>query len=304
MITFHLRIRPEAKRAFVDWQSMVNAQIVGFPGFVSLEFLSSDNKDNHWTVVQRFSDKESASAWRNSPQSKELIEELQHYVVENGFREIVGGEADLQGGVTEIIVTEVNPQEEKAYREWSSKIHQVEAQFPGFRGVYVQSPNQSSGKNWITLLQFDTPENLDRWLNSPERKEFLDNSGSLITSVETHRVVSPYAGWFASLAKAGEVPALWKQTMIILLVLFPIVMIELKYLNPPLAAMNSSLRTFIGNAISVTLISFPMMPIAIWFLSWWLVPGKHKVMQKTIIGTWVVLLLYLIEIAIFWNFLN
>lgn len=303
MTTYHLRILPTSKLAFVDWQAKLNAVIVGFPGFISLEFLSSKDQPDQWMVVQRFSDSEAASFWRNSGECSTLIDELEHYVDSKGIQEVPGEETDFHGGVIEIIVTQVNPDQEKAYREWSSKIHQVEAKFPGFRGVYIQSPRQNSGKNWITLLQFDTPANLDRWLKSPERKEFLNNSGSVITSCETHRVVSPYAGWFASLAKTGEIPSVWKQTMIVLLVLFPIVMLELKYLNPLTSTLNSSLATFVGNAISVALISFPMMPIAIWFLSWWLAPGNQKVIQKTIIGTVVVLLLYLIEIVIFWNFL-
>ena len=83
-------------------------------------------------------------------------------------------------------------------------------------------------------------------------------------------------------------------------------MLELKYLSPWLTGINSSLVTFIGNAISVTLIAWPMMPIAIQYLSWWLFPTHQNLSKKqvTILGTGILLLLYLIEILIFWNFLT
>ncbi len=297
--TLRVNISPESKIAFVNWQAKLNAVITGFPGFISLEFLSSPDQQEAWTVVQRFYDAEKVSSWRASKQHMELMDELRSLVADNDIKETTGGESNSGCGVTEVIVTQVNPGNEKAYRDWSAKIHQIEAKFPGFRGVYLQSPTHSQGRNWITLLQFDTPENLDHWLTSTERQKILNESVPLITSLESHRVVSPYAGWFASIAKSGEAPPVWKQTMIVLLVLFPIVMLELKYLSPWTANLGGSLSTFIGNALSVTLISFPMMPIAIWFLGWWLSPGNEKRLQKTVAGSAIVFLLYLIEVLIF-----
>jgi len=79
--------------------------------------------------------------------------------------------------------------------------------------------------------------------------------------------------------------------------------LELKYLLPRLTDLNSSLATFIGNSISVTLISWPMMPIAILFLGWWLAPKPEKRLQATLWGTIFIILLYLAEIALFWNLL-
>lgn len=307
IVTTTLRIRPEAKEEFINWQAKFNASIAAFPGFVSLELLLTTNTPPSWALVQRFKNYETLSAWRSSQERHQLLEELQNFLVKSETNAIqdIASESSSQDSVTEVFVTQVNPDKELAYRQWTAKIHQIEAKFPGFRGVYVQSPTYSQGKNWITLLQFDTPENLDRWLSSPERKEILSQGESLITSLESHRVISPYAGWFASIAKQGQIPAVWKQTMVVLLVLFPIVILELKYLSPLTATLNSSVATFIGNAISVTLIAWPFMPIAIWFLGWWLAPKGTASQQKkaTLMGIGVLILLYFLEIAIFWKFL-
>lgn len=297
--SLHVEITPDVKNDFVDWQGDFNAKIANAAGFVSLEFSSSSNKQNSWLIVQRFINEKASSAWRNSDDYKNLINKLKTMILNKEVNEKENDESAGKGNITEVIVTQVSPGMEEDYRAWTAKIHQAEAKFPGFRGVYVQSPEVGRGKHWITLLQFDTMENLDCWLQSSERKQVLKESKTLISSLESHRVISPYAGWFASIAKTGELPPVWKQTMLVLLVLFPIVVFELKYLSPLTASLNLSTATFIGNALSVTLISFPMMPIAIYFLGWWL--STHS-LKKTIIGTFVIGLLYLIEIVIFWNF--
>jgi antibiotic biosynthesis monooxygenase (ABM) superfamily enzyme len=297
IISLQVEIKPDARSAFVDWQADFNAKIASTPGFVSLEFSSPFEQQKSWLIVQRFISPEASTSWRNGGEYGRLIDKLQTLTVDKEIKE--SDELGKTGNITEVIVTEVSPGMEKNFRAWCAKIHQIEAKFPGFRGVYIQSP-KGQGRHWITLLQFDTMENLDCWLQSPERKQALQDSSSLISSLESHRVISPYAGWFASIAKTGELPSVWKQTMLVLLVLFPIVVLELRFLSPLTASLNRSFGTFIGNALSVMLISFPMMPIAIWFLGWWLSTDSLK---TTIRGTLLVGLLYLAEIALFWNFM-
>lgn len=303
ILTSKLLINPDCLNNFAAWQAKLNAAIALSPGFISLEILSpSPPEQPEWLLVQRFYTHKDVENWHQSEARHLLFDELNQYLVSSSKENIeeTFSSAENMGGITEVFVTQVSKENEKAYREWIAKIHQAEAKFPGFKGVYVQSPHHNS-TNWITLLQFDTPENLDHWLTSTERQKVLGEAKSLITTLDSHRVISPYAGWFASIAKTGKLPPVWKQTMIVLLVLFPIVMLEFKYLSPVMANLNISLATFIGNAISVTLIAWPLMPIAIWFLGWWLAPRPEKQLQATIAGTIILIFLYLVEIAIFWN---
>ncbi|MBA3958197.1 MAG: antibiotic biosynthesis monooxygenase [Parachlamydiaceae bacterium] len=300
ILTTAVRVRPDSSIAFADWQANLHHVIASFPAFVSLEILSPLPPHKEWMIIQRFIDPDAITKWQRSPERAELLKNLAPLLVDpTKLEESISDANDLQAGVTEVFVTEVHPNRERDYREWVAKIHQAEAKFPGFRGFYVQSPTQANGKNWITLLQFDTPQNLDRWLVSPERQAVLADSTSMIAAIENHRIISPYAGWFSSLTKqGGAIPPVWKQTMIILLVLFPIVMLEIKYLNPWINFLPISPRTFLGNAISVTLVSWPTMPIAIYFLRWWLTPQREDYKRMTYIGTAVVCLLYAIEVVL------
>lgn len=302
VVITHVKVRPECKDAFVDWQCQLNGLIAAFPGFISLEVISPlDPLNDGWEIIQRFKGSKEASSWTTSQIHSHLINSLKGLALEGSLNVVISKDSNLKGGVTEVFITTVTEGREEAYREWTTRIHQAEAKFPGFRGIYVQSPIEGQSRNWITFLQFDTPANLDRWLNSKEREDVLRQSHPLIASLESQRVVSSYGGWFGSLAKVGELPPVWKQTMLVLLVLFPIVMLELKYLRLLTGGnLSLSVTTFIGNAISVTLISWPFMPLAIYFLGWWLSPKGNNAGRVTLLGTFLILLLYLIEVAVFW----
>lgn len=289
-----VHVKPEFFLDFIKWQGQLNHQIANEPGFLSLEIISLYHEKVDWIITQTFRDDSSQRAWKASKENQELLRNLREKLGGNHFvLEMDQREQEDRHSITEVIITEVRPEKASFYKVWMAKIHEAEAKFPGFKGVYVQPPRESQGKTWITLLQFDTPENLDLWLHSAERADLLKESEVLIASLETHRVISSYSGWFSSMAKNEEVPPVWKQTMIVLLVLFPIVMLEIRWLQPWLKEEPLSVGTFIGNAISVSLIAWPLMPLAIFFLGWWLIANDRT---RTLLGTVLVVFLYIVEI--------
>lgn len=303
LITFDVAIHPESVSQFVLWQAELSAAIAESSGFVSLEFLCSSPEEHRWVVVQRFCNAKSVADWKKSLRYKTLLTDLNRLASTAKVRENSESDSELKSCVTEVIITHVPLEKEAEFHNWSAKIHGMEAKFEGFRSIYMQSPSQTNSRNWITLLQFDSSKNLDRWLNSPERKEILKESASFLASFETHRVGSPYAGWFNALSKTEAAPSAWKQTLIVILVLFPIVMLQMKYLSPLTQGFDRSLATFIACVISVSLITFPIMPLTVNLLSWWLQPEKSRYVRNTILGTLFVFLLFFVEVFLFWKFL-
>lgn len=303
IITVRISLKKGSGPSFTVWQGRLNHQITSAPGFVSLEIASSKTEDAPWIITQRFNTPENASAWKNSPSFLSLMDELDRYAIQNGVQ-FSSPVEDALGCVTEVFVTDVANEHITAFNEWSSRIHLEEAKHPGFKGVYLQSPLQSKGKHWITMLQFDTVEHLDKWLASPERKQILSEPHPWLSTLESHRVISPYGGWFSSIATGGKVPPAWKQTMIVLMILFPIVMLTMAYLSPFLTGLNRALAIFISNIVSVTLIAWPGTPLSAKALGWWLLPEGPNASRATLWGTLLVVFIYLCEIAFFWNFLG
>ena len=278
------KVKDTERVAFAKWQAELHAQISEAVGFESLEILSPSSEKELWTITYTFDSQEHAAAWIP------LWQELERSLTPLLDSSLNIQEKSTSAGVTEVILVHVNPSQEALFKAWMGKIHQVEAAFAGFKGVYVQAPKE--GNQWITLLQFDSQEHLDAWLSSKERSQILKEGEALIQSLETHRVVSAFSGWFTG--QEGSPPA-WKQTCLVLLVLYPIVMLEMHYFNPLLSALPFPLVTFFSNALSVTLISWPFLPIAIYLLGWWL----HPKTRYPVLGLLLLLFLYFVEIAWF-----
>lgn len=305
-LILRVKIIPAKIDSFINWQTDLHREIAGAVGFDSLEILSPVNSSDSWKIVMHFSDEECAHFWKDSPQCEQLMARLSHLTDEKEMAIECMGHSNSRNGVTEVFITNVPVDKEEVYREWIAKIHRVEAQFPGFCGVYVQPPTKKVGGNWITLLKFDTQENLDHWLLSKERKDLLDESLPMIGSLETHRVISLFGSWFSNPqgSHATGEPPLWKQTMVILLLLYPIVMLEFQFLSPLTKDWHFALATFLGNALSVSLLSWPLLPMGVRFLRWWLFPEGKKSQVITILGTFLMIALYAAEVTLFWAWLK
>lgn len=204
-----------------------------------------------------------------------------------------------QKTVTEIFITHVKPGFRPFYKEWALKIKEIEKTFPGYLGTDIQAPSSDEENTWVSVVHFDSEENLDRWLKSEPRQTIIEEAKQFVDNLETHRLIAnPYKSWFGNTPK--KVSIIIKETMLVLLVLFPIIMLEFKFLNPHLTSLNLSVATFIGNALSVSLISFPAMPVCLYFLGWWLNPDlEEKQPKKNLLGYSIVITLYLAAILFF-----
>ena len=72
-------------------------------------------------------------------------------------------------------------------------------------------------------------------MNAPERKALLSETREFIESEELMRLATAFPGWVPIDPMTGEGPPNWKTAMLVLLGLFPIVMLEMKFLSPILA---------------------------------------------------------------------
>ena len=138
-------------------------------------------------------------------------------------------------------------------------------------------------------------------MNAPERKKLLAETRDFIESEELMRLATAFPGWVPIDPMTGQGPPNWKAALLVLLGLFPIVMLELRFLNPILGqlGLHASLATFIGNAVSVALTSFLTMPLCVRVFGWWLFP-KADPSGATFRGVVFICLLYVVEVAALW----
>jgi antibiotic biosynthesis monooxygenase (ABM) superfamily enzyme len=293
------QLRPDAENLFAEWQARALTHAAGFEGFLNSEITPSA-QGLAWNVLLRFADSARLEAWRKSETWHRLLEDAAPLLAEKSSIEVEVKEGEGGSGVVEVIITQVKPGKEAAYRDWETRIQQAQSKFPGYRGSYVQPP-VSGELGWTTLMRFDTAEQLDTWLKSPERAALVKEAESLVDYAHLQRMGTSFPGWFPTDPKTGKGPPNWKAGMLVLLGLFPIVMLETRFLKLPV---NPSLGMFIGNSISVALTTYLTMPLFITVLHWWLFPKSDaSKIAVNAAGAALIFLLYAISVAALWHLL-
>ena len=299
ILTAKFNLRPDAENPFAEWQARALTHAAGFKGFLNSEITPS-GQGLAWNVLLRFADSARLEAWRKSETWHRLLEDAAPLLAEKSSIEVEVKEGEGGSGVVEVIITQVKPGKEAAYREWETRIQQAQSKFPGYRGSYVQPP-VSGELGWTTLMRFDTAEQLDTWLKSPERAALVKEAESLVDYAHLQRMGTSFPGWFPTDPKTGKGPPNWKAGMLVLLGLFPIVMLETRFLKLPV---NPSLGMFIGNSISVAMTTYLTMPLFIKVLHWWLFPKSDaSKVAVNAAGAALVFLLYAISVAALWHLL-
>jgi uncharacterized protein len=300
------RVRPGSEPAFRQWHLRWQSAVLAAAGGLSSEFWPPAPPDQLETVaLARFAAVDALRRWRQGDENRALIDEAAPLVEGGVVMQLVGQAAveyTVQHGVAMVMVTEIKHGKEAAYRAWADRIQKLQATFPGYIGSFVQPP-QAHETGWTTVLRFDSAGNLDGWLNSAARAAMVKESTDLVDAFHAQRVDTSFPGWVPNNPATGKPPNVWKTGCLVLLTLFPVVMLELRFLNPPLATLNPAVRTFIGNAISVAATTWPLMPIAIFGFHAWLFP-EDQPRWKVLAAPFILVLCYLIEIALLWHLLS
>ena len=294
-----MEVRPGREEEFALWQDRYRKIVSKRTGLLSSELVLPGPGSRTWSIRLAFDRADSLASWLCSAERTELLAEVAPLAA-TGMTTRLSAESDSSLGVTEAFFTRVRAESQREYQLWQTKIHQVQNTFPGYRGMVFQPPVKGQ-KDWTTLLSFDTVEHLETWLESEQRKHLLEELSSYAESVRQWRVPSSFPGWVPPAPAGAEQPAHWKSSMLVVVGLFPLVMLQMRYLNPwLLEALPLSPATMLANILSVALISYVTMPVCIRSFRWWLYPSKDGP-HRSALGTLVVLAAYIVEVAMFWN---
>ena len=302
------KLRPGEDRAFSAWQVRHNAVIGKFPGFISSDVMPpSQPESNEWTIVLNFRSQDDLTAWQRSGERAKIVGEAIPLLEGGSLGEVArpdqGGEPPGTN-VTEVIFSKIRPGMDDTYREWAVRIQVAQAKYPGYRGMYLQPPAEKEGL-WTTIMRFDTAEQLEDWMRAPERKELLAESKAFIDQEHLMRLATSFPGWVPIDPMTGKGPPNWKTALLVVLGLFPIVMLEMRFLSPILATLglHASLATLISNIISVSGTTFLTMPLFIRGFGWWLFTEKKTPPWITPAGIGFLAALFAIEVGALWYLL-
>jgi antibiotic biosynthesis monooxygenase (ABM) superfamily enzyme len=308
-VVTNTRVRPGHEAAFEAWQQRMNEVISGFNGFLSSEIIPPNPPlQPDWVIIQRFNQPEQLKAWLDSPERSEMIKQIEaHLVGEDDISVFVGKDAAPARRlepVTAMIITRVRPGNEDAFQAWHQRIQDTQSKFPGYLGCQLQPPVEGFQEDWITLLRFDSAKHLDDWLHSEERARLVKQAENYIDRSRIRTVRTAFESWF-DFGETGQAPPpSWKQAVIVEAVLFPVVMLQVLFLSPLVAWLNLALLMFINTAVSVSILTWPLVPYTSRAMRWWLTPEENAAGWHSWAGPLVLAGYFAVSLAVFWGLTN
>ena len=304
-IVTQTRVQSGKDEAFSAWQRRMSAAVAKEPGFVKETVIPpSPPAQVDWVILQRFVSADAATAWLRSEQRQRLVTDAQPILVGCDDVHLVAdtGSGALPAPVSAVISTRIKPGHEQAFLEWGRRIAAAQAKSPGFQGYRREPPVPGVQDDWLTILRFDSEANLDKWLNSPERKTLLDESDVFTDACHVRVARTAFDQWFEVPGSAP--PAAWKQNMTVLLVLYPLVFLLNEWLQKPILVGLFGLPywafLFVNNAVSVVLLSLILPPVSR-HLGWWLSPAERDP-KRDLAGAVLIAGFYALWLVAFWQY--
>ncbi|MFY9220004.1 MAG: hypothetical protein WAO40_05640 [Candidatus Nanopelagicales bacterium] len=302
------QLSANASAQFMMNQGLIDQSLYGTDGFLESD-LRFGPDGTEATSIRRFTSIEKARAWLGEVHQEDLEAPLQSLVTAEPVRNIlVNSMSPDDANASSVITTRVLPGNDDWFTDWQSRMAAAQQRFAGYVGQRTQAPIAGVNKDWVTIVAFQTPEALAAWNDSEQRQTLVKESERHIERYDARPAASAFESWFAKSDTGGKPPPAWKLSAIVLLVLFPIVMLEILSLNqiitPLIQDVTSmpiavSLSTFIGNAVSVAITGFLLVPWASSWLGWWLTPAQEREPGQTRKGAVLMLVLYALTVAVF-----
>ena len=302
------RVRAESDGDFGRWQQQVNDVVARFPGLIDHEVSPpSPPVQPDWVIVQRFTSVDAARSWLGSDERRRLVEQAQPWLVGQDDIHLIdsGDRPGPAAPVSAVISTRVEPGQEEAYRAWQRRIAATQSKFAGFQGYKLTPPIPGVQDDWVTILRFETEPYLAAWMDSPERQRLIDEAAAFTAETHTRTVRTGFDQWFRVGGNAGPPTPAWKQNMLVLLALYPVVFLFGLWVQTPLlmerAKMPFWLALFAGNVASVIVLNW-LVPAVSSRFGWWLHPSGGNARRLELAGAALIVGLYGLLLTLFSRF--
>ncbi|CAN5311450.1 antibiotic biosynthesis monooxygenase [soil metagenome] len=292
------RVLPGSDDVYREWQKKLGAVLAVWPGFIDRRVIEpSPPTQVDWVLVQRFVNAEAARSWLQSPERTALFDEIKGHFVGHEDIHLVTEELDETPRAASIIVTShVEPADETAFLSWQRRISAAEASFPGFLGHKIERPTPGVQDDWTVILSFDSDAHLSSWENSPVRAKLLKEGEAYNSQMRVSKSTYGFNFWGSDRQSRATI---FKDNLLVLLVLYPIVFLWGYFIGSPLLEANGVpfwASLFIGNVVSTQLLGWFVAPWIFRVFDWWHKPGVG--VGRNAIGYVILAVLYAASIGL------
>jgi antibiotic biosynthesis monooxygenase (ABM) superfamily enzyme len=200
-----------------------------------------------------------------------------------------------------VIVHHVPADGVERFMEWQRGVLAAAKSFPGYQGTDIYPPADGQHTQWVVVIHFDNSEELQRWLDSPVRADWVARLPAGVADFQLKTLPTGFGPWFAGLAEGGQagIPPAWKMVLTVLLGLYPTVMLLTLLVSPHLSALGLAGSMLASNAISACLLQWAVMPVLERLARPWLHPAAGRGPAFSAAGLFLILLLLAVLALLF-----
>ncbi len=296
--------------AFDSWVDDVRSAAEAAPGFVA--FAASIRRDAplDWAVAVTFESEDLLHHWLDGETWKLLV----RGAASRGFLRLSSDLVIIEGAVMPtglaIVSSSVSDGMEAEFQAAHVRLTTAASQFAGYEGTSVFPPG-ALGK-WMSLIRFRTEPQLSAWLQSPQRAEVLPPVRSSLTKdFSVFAQTTPFGTTVRNVDGKTEMTPSWKSAMLLLMVLYPLVMLQSRFVAPVIAKMGAEpwLSVWLIQIFSVGLMNWWLMPTVASWCRRWLDPVDGASRRISLRGAAVAVIVYAasltafatVEVLQYWN---
>lgn len=165
--------------------------------------------------------------------------------------------------VTSIITHRVRPGAEGHYERWLHDVIDAAHRFAGHLGVEALRPT-AEHRDYTLAVRFDRIEHLQAWFDSDVRGQYLARVAPLLEEPQTIDIRTGLEFWFDRPPSAPAGPPAWKQWLVTLSALYPLIFLVPQAWGPVFdgAAVFdvAGTRQLVTAATITALLTFVIMP--------------------------------------------
>jgi antibiotic biosynthesis monooxygenase (ABM) superfamily enzyme len=170
-----------------------------------------------------------------------------------------------------VVVPRVPAADTDWFMEWQRGVTAAAEAFAGYQGTDVYPATEGAGGEWVVVIHFADDKSLQQWLTADVRAQWVARLRDKVGDFTLQTLPGGFGFWFAQLARGPDgAPASWKMALTVLLGLYPTVMLLTILVGPATAPLGLAVSMLIGNALSICILQWGVMPVLTALLRRWL----------------------------------
>lgn len=291
--------RDDDEEVFASWRDEVRATAQSMPGFVGFA-ASSDVTTLDRAIAVTFASEDALHEWLDTARWKDLVRRG----ADRGLRRVSSDLVIVDGAVLPagvgVVSSRVAAGKETAFLDAHTALTDAASRFPGYEGAAVFSPGPAG--EWRSLIRFRTEPQLAAWLRSPQRAEVLPPvQTSLVQDFSVFAQTTPWGTTVRRMDGRTAVTPGWKTAMLLLMVLYPMVMLQSRFVAPVIGGLGADpwLAVWIGQVLSVVVMQWWVMPTVSGWCRRWLDPVDGAGLRVSLRGAAIAVTVYVLSWTVF-----